>query len=467
MATLREILAKFSVSFDDTELKKGDKGVQALFDKLKKVGGLLAGGVIGAKLRDMTMELANQGDALAKQSDALGVSMKDLQGWHYAAEGAGVAAEEFNGALTKFGQAIVNASGGTGPAAEAFRKLGVSVKDSAGNLGEPIELIDGVVAGLENIEHPAKRAEAVMALFGKSGTKLLPLFSQGAEGIAKIRAEVEQLGGGFSPEFAKSAAAMNDEIARLNMAWLSFKVRVGGLVIPLISRFVTVVTKTTAWVTKLGKSSYLLESAFVVVGAAAVVMGRKMALAGLRALVPWLPMIAAMAALVLVSDELITLWNGGDTLIGRAIDNIFGEGSAQKAVEWVKGVIKNVEELFDGNDRALADFFGGLELMWFDFTTWLEGGWQQLWTAMKLLCYDTFTTPRGGSHRLATRSPRCGTPPLTAPRPRLACSARCSTSSPGRGTWRRRSPMPRRIGSTPRWERAAALSMTRRWRDNG
>lgn len=400
MAALREVLARFGIQFDDAALKRGDKAVDGVASKLGKLGAMLAGGLIVNKLKDMTFELADQADRLAKQSAALGMSIGELQSWQHAAGLSGVASEDLSASIAKLQKATADAAGGSKGASESFRKLGVSVKNADGSVKSADQIFSETGAAIGAIKNPTERTAMAMTLFGRSGAKLVPLFASGADGIAKMRAEVEELGGGFSPEFAKNAEDMNDSISRLNMAWLSFKVRVGGLVIPLINRFVVVATKATAWISKIAKASHLMEAGFAVAAGAALVLGRTMLMAGLRALVPWLPIIAAIAALVLVTDELITLWQGGDTLIGRAIDNIFGEGSTKKAVDWVKGVIGTSSELLSGSHRAIADFMGGLELMWFDMTTWLGGIWKQTWAGLQLITFDAFSAMEGWVYSL-------------------------------------------------------------------
>lgn len=392
VGALREILARFGVSFDDAALKKGDKAVDGLADKLGKLGGLLAGGLILNGLKNMIFGLAEQADILAKQSAALGISTDELQQWQHAAVLSGASAEEFSGAFTKFNKNVADAAAGTGPAADALRTLGVSVKDSAGKLGAPIDLLDGVAAGLEKVQDPAKRTQAIMALFGKSGAKLIPLFSQGADGIKKMREEVEELGGGFSSDFAKRSEAMNDSITRLNLAWLSFKVRVGGLVIPLVERFAIMATRVTSKVNKWVDATGVLSEKSNLAAAAATVLGLAFFRAGLKAIIPWLPMIAAVAAAILVVDELITLWRGGDTVIGRAIDSIFGKGSSAKVVAF---------------GHVIADMFTQAGTSSDDFYRVIDGVWRSIvlassiaaetvrktWTSVGATIYDALNDP--------------------------------------------------------------------------
>ena len=46
MTALREVFARFGVKFDATELKDGDKATKGAIDRLKELGGALAGGAV-------------------------------------------------------------------------------------------------------------------------------------------------------------------------------------------------------------------------------------------------------------------------------------------------------------------------------------------------------------------------------------------------------------------------------------
>lgn len=359
-AALREVLARFGVSFDSKELEKGDKAVDGVAAKLAKFGATLVGAAIVKGVADFITGMADQADALHDQAAALGLSAAELQEWQYAAKLSGVEAAELSGALMKFNKNVADAAAGTGPAADAFRSLGVNVKDSAGKLGQPIDLLGGIAEGLQKIQNPAERTATLMSLFGKSGAKLGPLFDQGAEGIAKLRAEVEDLGGGFSPEFVESAGDMNDSIDRLNFSWLSFKAKLAGLIIPTINRFVVLATKVTSSLLKWIKVGTNLQSVLGTLAVAALVFGRAMVTAGVKAIVPWLPMIAALGLAYLALNELIVLWQGGDTIIGRAIDSIFGEGTAKKIVD----TAHEITDMFTQAGNSSEDFYRVVDGVW-------------------------------------------------------------------------------------------------------
>ena len=70
---------------------------------------------------------------------------------------------------------------------------------------------------------------------------------------------------------------------------------------------------------------------------------------------------AGVAAVILIVEDLIVLFNGGESVIGEFIDTLFGLGSAQAVVEQAKrdwesflGVLSDVWEVAKGIGEALG-----------------------------------------------------------------------------------------------------------------
>lgn len=334
---LREILAIFGTEVDDSGLKKGEKGVESFKGTLKEMGEVLVGAFAIEKVVDFTREILESADVLAKQSQALSVSASDLQGWQWAAKLSGSSAEEFSSAFTKFNKNVAEAGKGTGPAADAFKALGVSIKDSTGKAGEPIELLDGVADALAGMQDPAKRTEAIMALFGKSGAKLLPLFQEGSAGIAKLRAEVGELGASFDEAFLDNAQEVNDNIDRLKMGVRGLAIQAIGPLLPTITAWTQKGIELVKWVIDLTKHSNALQAALVTfgtIGTAKAISGivslaqkagfLKMGLRGV--LLELAPLVLGFLAI----EDVWTFLTGGGSVTGDLIEKFFGKDAPEK-----------------------------------------------------------------------------------------------------------------------------------------
>jgi hypothetical protein len=322
---LREILAVFGAEWDPSGLKKGEAGVEGFKSTLKGLA-VVAGTYFGLhKVADFAGEILESADALAKSSEALGVNAADLQGWQWAAQLSGSSAEEFTAAFTKFNRNLSEAAKGTGPAADALKSFGVTADQIKNKT--PLALLDDLAAGLEGVQDPAKRTAGFMALFGKSGARLLPLFLEGKEGIKKLRAEVDELGMSFDEAFLEDAQEINDNLDRL-------KGGVKGLVTQAIKPLLPLMVQWTHGAIEVAKTfipmirnSSAGKAALIAFGGAALV-----------ALAPLLLPLAGIALAFLEIEDALTFLEGGDSVLGDWIEDNFGEGSADKVRAFVKMV---------------------------------------------------------------------------------------------------------------------------------
>ena len=413
---LREVIASFGIEVDKTnELGKADKKIDGFADKLLGFGKYVAGAFAVTEVVSWGKAILADADALAKQAGALGVSTAALQGWQHAAQLSGSSADEFGAAFTKFTRNVAEAGdAATGPAADAFRTLGISVKDATGKLGQPIDLLDGVVAGLEKVEDPAKRTQVVMDLFGKSGAKLLPLFSEGKEGIAKLRAEVGELGASFDEAFLKNAQEFNDNFDRMKLGLRGLAIQVIGPMLPgLVRLSEQIVAGTKAfigWVkgttlVRAGLTALSLKGVSSLLTAIPQLIAR---FGGLSAILrrAWLFALRFLAPVLLLDDALGFL-AGDDSAIGAALDKVFGEGTQEKVRQLI-GQLVDFFKLFqtapDDVRKSFATLPQDLEKDLGSFGSFL-GGWGQSIVDVGLFAVNALT---GGWNNFFTKAKAAG-----------------------------------------------------------
>lgn len=133
-----------------------------------------------------------EGGALVDLAEQTGVSIERLSVLKVAFEQAGMAASDVQGVVNKMQKSIAEAGTGAGPAALAFRDLGLNVKElGAMDAEAQLAAIGEAVNGVEN---PTKRAAMAMEIFGKSGGRLLAMFGAGGlAGAEKIVGSQAQL----------------------------------------------------------------------------------------------------------------------------------------------------------------------------------------------------------------------------------------------------------------------------------
>lgn len=370
---LREILAKFSIEVDtkplqqgaaavgqmekqlektDETAKKTSKSVAKSGENFEKFAKAVALAVATGAVKDTFLEIVDLGGALDDASQRLGIGVEDLQRWQFAAQLSGVSAEELNGSLIKFQKNLSEAADGSATAVDAMKKLGVDVKDSAGNIRPTTEVLREVAKGIAGIENPAKRNAALMDAFGKSGANLGPLFSKGAEGIDELLQELDKAGGGLTKDTVTALADMGDELDRFEMSTKSLKAQMVMAFLPTISKAVETFRGFASSIAQDPEAVEHLKNALVVLGAVGFA-------AGVQMILPYAGLALAIAAAILVYDDLMTAFQGGDSLTTRLLDKLFGKGAG-------KSIFKDLKKDWD-EFKASVQEFGFLGALWEGF----------------------------------------------------------------------------------------------------
>jgi hypothetical protein len=155
-------------------------------------------------------------DSTSKMAARLGMTYGELAGLAYAGSLADVSMETLAGAATRADVAFVKASQGSSVAAGAFSSLGLSVAELNGM--SSAERFDAIATAISKLPTAAEKSAAAVKLFGRAGAQLMPLFSDGAAGIAAARKEAEAFGLSLTNVQGTNVEAMNDAFTRAQKA---------------------------------------------------------------------------------------------------------------------------------------------------------------------------------------------------------------------------------------------------------
>lgn len=235
---------KDSITGTVSGIGKIDSAISDLHKKMKltfAVGGfkLLASGVksvVGSiktsvtKSYDFVNELAKSGDKIAKTSRLVGLSVKDYQAFSSAAKHAGMSTEEMDNALRRFNVNLGKARSGDKTAFKMFDSI-LGGKNLSEFRNAP-SLIGAIADSYQKLGTAEQKAFVSQELFGKSGLKMAELLSQGDEGIKKLIADFDTLGGGFSEAGAKDAEEFVDRLQEMKETVNSVKIAVATSLFP-------------------------------------------------------------------------------------------------------------------------------------------------------------------------------------------------------------------------------------------
>lgn len=180
------------------------------------------------------------GDALDKAAIKAGVSGRVMSELAHAAKMADVDIGGLSNALRFMQTNLSKAETGSAEVKEALAAIGTTLREvKALTPDKQFEFLAGRINALID---PADKARASVALFGKAGADLLPLFSDGAEGIRKAREEAVKLGIALSDNQIKILAEADDAVKRLSQSWRGFSATITTWVAPKLTQLLNELT---------------------------------------------------------------------------------------------------------------------------------------------------------------------------------------------------------------------------------
>ena len=251
MASARGIRAGaafIELGLDDSKLQSklrtaGAK-LKAFGAGVAKLGGMFAAaGAAGvAAFAGMLKTFASVGDGLDKMAARTGFAVETLSALGFAAGQSGGSIESLGKAVKKMSLFVLGASQGLLTQIDTLDELGLSVSAVQGlSPEETFKVFANAIAGVED---PLTRAALASKVFGGAGIDLLPMLSQGSEGMEALIKEAEGLGIVMDRDTATAAAAVTDAMGRMVAQVKMAVVQIGGALAPAFLTFGKVVSGT-------------------------------------------------------------------------------------------------------------------------------------------------------------------------------------------------------------------------------
>jgi len=351
---VKELFARLGFKVDDASAKKADDTVNKVKAAAKALAGFLASAAVAKGFINIATSAAQAGDEIAKTSKQLGINAQALQELRHAADLAGVDGAAFSQGLGVLQKNARDASMGSKTMAEAFKTVGVNVKNADGTLKSAEVLIGEISDGMSMMTDSTERTGVALTLMGRTGKRLIPFLEQGSAAINEQRKEAIALGGVMSEELLAQSEAMIDSQARWGRAVDGVRNVIASFLLPTLTKFLNVMAPVIATVGRFLRESKIIPLIIGAIGTAAAVtalilisklvaalgavatatIAAKGAAAGFnlqlllvqaKAILLGGLFIALIGLIALLADEIATALTGGETLgkkISEAISDI-------------------------------------------------------------------------------------------------------------------------------------------------
>jgi len=319
--------------------------------------GVAAGGaLLTAPLAASVNLFSTYGDSIAKMARRTGLATETLSGLAYAADLSGTSIEAIEKGVRRMSRTIYDAERGSKEAADGLAAIGLSAQALKGL--SPEEQFFTMSAALAEVADESTRAALAQILFGRAGTELIPLLSEGSEGIRRMRMEAEQLGLVLDKDAAKRAEELNDSLGRVKSSVKGVATQIGDALAPVVTELSNALAASIGAVARWVKENPGFVKGLAAVGATAITAGGAL-----------LALSAVVTVLATLSPALVPLTlglGGAAAAIGLfvvGLQKLFG-------VEFnVRRTLRGISDAIRGGDIKLAS-----QILWKEVRlAWVEG----------------------------------------------------------------------------------------------
>lgn len=266
-ATLKFIIAGDAKGPNGAQTTMRTVGVEAdgLAAKAKKVAGFLTAGAVVAWGRQTVQTYRTVGGEMLKIQRLTGASDEAASGIWVAAQQSGVGVEKLSSAVAIFQSKLQKGQ---------LDKYGLGLTDATGKAIPFEEALRKIQTRFEGMDDASEKVDLARALFGKSGTDLMPLLNKGGDALDEYIAKAKELGLELNSDDVKEATK-NQRDFQLAMTSTGFVI--GKEVLPLATKFTSwaaqEMPRVVGWATSAGDAIGSLPGPLKAVLGAVVLIG--------------------------------------------------------------------------------------------------------------------------------------------------------------------------------------------------
>lgn len=394
-------------AFDDAK-KKGVKAADDIGDSAKNMGAKLSGiaesikakfgeglkgsfTTLGASLgiaavagMGLSGVLERMPELINKVKDAasVGVDIQSYDAMSRVFQQNGVDADGFRDSMIDLNEAMGEAaSDAKSQKAQSFKTFGISLKDAAGHAKNADQVLLELSASMEKMNK--QEATFQIKQLGITDNKVIQTLLLGNKAL-KDQIELQK---------QKFALTEKDQVQLLELSHAQnmLSATIDGLVDQFAVMLAPALTKVTDGVRIL--IDWFLEHKRVIGIAAGVIATLLLptiwsmvtataawAATTLIAIAPFLAIAAAVAAFILVLDDLWEYYNGGDSVIGEfAAKHEMLKDVLEGLRAMAKGLMQFFSDMWNDPEKALTDFQGFMHTVWDNMVADTKAIFTELW----------------------------------------------------------------------------------------
>jgi len=210
------------------KVSSGLRGTLSAVGGLSGAMGSLVPLVSGAGLVGLGKSAIDAADDMNDLAQKTGVSVEQLSRFKQAAAASGTDIDSVGAAMIKYGKNAASTGKANEKLVAALDELGISSKDSAGNLKSTDQVMLEVADRFKAMPDGANKSRIAIDLFGKAGANLVPLLNGGSDAVKSLTATM-------TTPFAKASDAFNDKLVSIQGKLGQVGASVGSALLPALN----------------------------------------------------------------------------------------------------------------------------------------------------------------------------------------------------------------------------------------
>jgi hypothetical protein len=238
--------------------------VRALTDHFKELSEAALAALGIEKFIDSMAEL---GEKTERAATILGVTTEQVGEFNAIAKLTGTSSDGMAIALERMQLNLQRAQSGATPAARALETLNLSAKDL---IGLPIpQQLDLLADRLSRFADGGNKTAVVMALMGRSGAQMIPVFDQGSKGLEELAAMAERTGTAMDEATTKSFVDMKHAGVELGLSLEGLGITIMQSLAPAITSIEHSISDLIEWFNRSLKDGGTFKGLLDLIGVAA------------------------------------------------------------------------------------------------------------------------------------------------------------------------------------------------------
>jgi hypothetical protein len=328
----------------------------------------------GAGIIALAVKTGEFSSEILKLEATTGLTTDTLQQFRAVAKATDVSFEGLVGSVVKLTGKMGGIIDEGGNAFEAFKSLGISVKDSSGHIRDMNELFPETIRALQAMDNPAERNAFAVQIFGKSLKDLAPVLGMSTDKFDAIfeaskKGIISRDGLVTAQEFKIQIAAVQGKIISM---WRSVAIDlipvlrdvlfpiIQQKIIPGIQAMASALRDGVAWFKSLDASTRNIiigtASFIAVLGPAILIMGKTILVIKEIATAYILAKTASMDLAAAMVANPFTLWITGAALLGSGLALLVGEMNRVKAAAVDASKVEGLKKGIEGLNKEFKTF---------------------------------------------------------------------------------------------------------------